>query len=109
MRTTHKLKLLLAAACLAQSAFASEVYLAAVPTAWRLQNYVPDTVLAFFTGAACTNGRLSFPASATAADKNRFVAMLMAAKATGKPIAVFYDDAGKPNECTIRSYALLEE
>jgi hypothetical protein len=35
---------------------------------WRLQNYVPDNVVIWFSGSPCVNGSLSLPASATKAD-----------------------------------------
>jgi hypothetical protein len=60
----------------------------AVPTAWRLENYVGTTgVAAWYTGSTCTNGGLGFNASATVDDKNRFWSLVMTAMSPPNPLA----------------------
>lgn len=80
----------------------------AVPTAWRLENYVGATgVAAWFTGSTCTNGGLGFNSSATADDKNRFWSLVMTAKVSGKPIGVIYTNIS--GSCQIASFYLKEQ
>lgn len=80
----------------------------AVPTAWRLENYVGATgVAAWYTGSPCTTGALSFNSSATADDKNRFWSLVMTAKVSGKPIGVAYTNVS--GSCQIVSFYLKEQ
>jgi len=69
---------------------------------WRLQNYVPGTVLVYFTSSPCVSGMLSFPTSATSDDKNRFWSLVLTAKATGKKVGVYYETVS--GSCQITSY-----
>jgi hypothetical protein len=69
---------------------------------WRLQNYVSNTVSAYFTGSSCTYGMLTFPSTASADDKNRFWALVLTAKTTGKKVGVFYETTS--GTCQITSY-----
>ncbi|MEJ2043236.1 MAG: hypothetical protein P8X74_01080 [Reinekea sp.] len=89
--------------------FAANVPISATPTAWRLQNYTGDNVVAWYTGSACTNGQLTFGSNASRDDKNRFWSVMMAAKVAGKPVVVFYDDSAAPARCIITSFLLKEE
>jgi hypothetical protein len=91
--------------CMLSAAQAATVSIVAVPTSWRLENYAGNSVVsAWFTGSSCTNGVLTFPSQATAADKNRFWALVLAAKLTQKAIFVFYDDA--IGGCQMISYGM---
>jgi len=96
-------KLFFALLCLGFSqAQAAAVQISAVPTGWRLENYPGDYVAVWFTPSPCASGQLSFPSTTSSADKNRFWALVLAAKLSQKPIFVFYDDQ-TPN-CTIYSF-----
>lgn len=80
----------------------------AVPTAWRLENYVGATgIAAWYTGSPCATGNLSFNSSATADDKNRFWSLVMTAKVSGKPIGVAYVNVS--GSCQIVSFYLKEQ
>lgn len=85
---------------------AAEVYLSAVPTAWRLQNYIPDTVALFLTGSGCGPvGFLYMPSNATKTDRDRLYNTIMAAKLAKKPVFIFYDST----TCVISSFGLSEQ
>ena len=55
----------------AQSAFATQMLLEAVPTAWRLQDYLDNTVTLYFTGSPCILGGVDKFGNATAGGKSR--------------------------------------
>jgi hypothetical protein len=74
----------------------------AVPTGWRLQNYVSNVVNIYFTGSACTSGALSLPANATSDDKNRLWSTILTAKATGRAVGIFYETVS--GNCNITSF-----
>lgn len=101
------MKMLLAALAatvlVATPAAAAEGLLEGDPATWRLQNFVPNTVMAFFTGSPCSNGRLSFSTSATVQDKDRFFSMVLTARATGRKMGVYYDTTS----CEIYSFYMF--
>src|SRR5438876_165256 len=99
-------KLFLALVCVGcfSQAQAASVQLSAVPTNWRLENYPGDGVYVWFTPSSCANGMLSLPSTTTSADRNRFWALVLAAKLSQKPIFVFYD--GQSPTCTIVSFGM---
>jgi len=79
----------------------------AVPTNWRLQNYVSSQgVVAWFTGSNCTNGLVSFDSSASADDKNRFYSTVLTAKISGKAVGIFYETTS--GACHITSFYLQQ-
>ena len=86
---------------------ARAAYLEGIPTNWRLQNYVPDGIAAYYTGSSCSslNGILQLNAAASQADKNRFWATISLAKAAGKTVFVYYDET---KDCAIQSFGLKE-
>jgi hypothetical protein len=86
---------------------AQEVQIAAVPTAWRVQNYVPQTVVLWFTGSTCANGQLTLPATAVKADSDRLYATVMMGKAAGKKVYVYY--TANAGGCLINSFGLEAE
>lgn len=87
-------------------ASAAEAYISAIPTSWRLQNYIPDTPTLFFSGSNCgPSGILAMPANATKADRDRLYNTIMAAKLAKKPVFIFYEST----TCTINSFGLLEQ
>jgi len=94
---------LLCVGCFSQ-AQADVVQLSAVPTNWRLENYPGDGVHLFFTPSPCTSGYMSLPSTMTSADRNRFWALVLAAKLSQKPIFVLYDNQSPG--CTIVSFGM---
>lgn len=92
--------------CWSGFANAQQQSVVAVPTAWRLQVYVPNLVNTYFTGAPCPNGELAFDANATADDKNRYWSMIMTAKVSQQPVEVLFVQSG--TKCYINSFLLLE-
>lgn len=84
--------------------FSASVVVKEIPNGWRLQNNVGGNVVAIWTGSSCEGGKLSFDATATTEDKNRFWSLVMAAKIGNKRIGVVYDDSTP--ECFIRGFFL---
>jgi len=78
------------------------IYLSAVPTAWRLQNYIPNAVVLYYTGSNCAQGILELSPSAVDADKNRLYATIMAAKASQLSVYVYYTQTA--TQCVIQSF-----
>ena len=79
------------------------------PSSWRLENYPGGTVVAWFTSSTCASGQVSFPASATQADMNRFWATVSIAKTTGKKMFLYYENVNAPASCPIASFGLDSE
>ncbi len=73
---------------------------------WRLQNYVPNNVVVYFTGSSCAQGSLTFSSAATADDRNRFYSLILTARSTGKKIGVFYETTS--GSCQIQSFYTLD-
>ena len=86
---------------------AATVIIDAVPATWRMENYPGNNVVAWFTGSSCTNGQLTFGTNWTTDDKDRFWALVMAAKVSGKTIGVAYDNA--TTGCPIISFYFKEQ
>lgn len=83
---------------------AAEVVISAVPTTWRLQNYMSSSGLVlWFTGSSCTNGLLTF-SNPSEQDKNRLWSLVLAAKLSGKAIFIYYDNAA--SNCPINSFGM---
>lgn len=91
---------LLGAVALPASALANSIE--AVPTGWRLENYIASqSVVLWFTGASdCTMGKLTAVMSQD--DYNRLWSLVITAKATGKPVGIFYN--ASDGVCTIGSF-----
>jgi hypothetical protein len=106
MEVTPKI-VLLGLSVSAGPALAANVIVEAIPMGWRLENYAGDSVVAYFTGSSCATGQLTFGSSATLNDKNRFWALVMTAKVSGKRIGVVYDNA--TSTCDIVSFYFKEE
>lgn len=104
-RTVRPLAMLLILTCTSIGATAAEIV--AVPTAWRLQNYVGSNVALWFTGSPCANGLLVLPANATTAEVNRLWSTVMGAKISGKRVQIFY--TVNADSCVIGSFGLIEE
>ncbi|WP_065187575.1 hypothetical protein [Shewanella woodyi] len=88
-----------------QSVFAANKNMSVVPSGWKLENYFGDSLVVFFSGSSCTNGRLSFPSNATVDDKNRFWSLILSAKATNSKVFVIYQDN---SNCTLVSFASID-
>jgi len=89
--------------CMSHSAFAEIIAMEVVPTAWKLENYVGNNVVVWYSGTTCNNGLLQFTDQATIDDKNRFWATIMSAKVSGKKVFVRYDNT---NSCKINSFGM---
>ncbi len=61
-----------------------------VPSGWQLINYKGSDVTVWWTSSPCLNGNISLPKTFTEADRNRFVAMILYAKATSRPMGIWY-------------------
>jgi hypothetical protein len=72
----------------------------------RLQNFEPDFVVVSFTGSTCTNGSLVFPSTATAGDRNRLWATVLAAKLSNRNIFFGYDNTSVPGSCIITNFGV---
>ena len=94
----------LALACMTSPVLASSNVIAAVPIAWRLENYVGNNVVVWGAGAPECTGNISFDSNATVDDRNRFWATIMTGKAAAKKVFIYYDTA----TCKIVSFGLLE-
>jgi hypothetical protein len=85
-------------------AHADEVFdVVAVPTTWRLENYVDGhRVMLWFTGAPqCANGNLS-GSGMSQDDFNRLWSLILTAKANNKPVSIRYTVTN--NTCNIVSF-----
>lgn len=80
----------------------ADTLIEAVPTGWRLQNYIGGTVTVYYTGTSCVSGSIQLPASATADEKNRFYSLVLAAKVAGKTVGIFYETTS--GNCQITSF-----
>ena len=94
---------------LGSSALAQRIQIYTDAKGWRLKNYPGNNVVAWYTESVCTAGRLAFDFNATNEDKNRFWSTVMAAKATGKKLFVFYNHDSATGACTIYSFGLREK
>lgn len=81
-------------------------FIEAVPTAWRLQNYIGGPMVVYFTGSPCQNGQIWMPTSATSDEENRFYSMIMSAKISGKEVGVYYTYDGA--SCIVTSFYVKE-
>jgi len=75
------------------------------PQGWKLENYIGGTVVAWYTGAQCPNGKVDFPDNATNMDRDRFWSLVLTAKVANKDVFVRYDNAS----CKIASFGLPQE
>ena len=77
--------------------------LEAVPTGWRLENYISNhTVKLWYTPATeCTNGGIEV-GSMTQDDHNRLWSLILTSKIINRPVGIFYNvNAGN---CTMISF-----
>ncbi|WP_410209745.1 hypothetical protein [Aquirhabdus sp.] len=101
-----KLMLLGFALCLSSLANAAIVTITAVPTGWRMANYMGDgALLVRNTGSTCATGKITMPTN-NEAQRNRFWALILAAKATSSTVVIEYDDS--TTLCTIVSFSMKE-
>ena len=98
MKATLKF-LVLAAALSSGLAQAAQQAIGAVPTAWRLQQYVGGVMIVYYTGAStCSNGGLIL--NGTDNEKNRFYGLVLASKLNKQGMFVYYEDT----TCIISSF-----
>lgn len=97
-------KFLLASALVTASTgcFAQILQLDVVPTNWKLENYMNDNIVVWYTESVCQNGKLTFSDNATTQDKNRFWSTLLSAKATNSEVFVRYEST----TCNIESFGV---
>jgi hypothetical protein len=88
------------------SSFATVQLISAVPTSWRLQDYVGSVVTVWFTPSPCTYGNLALPSGSTQAEINRFWALILGAKLSNRAVYVYYDDAAAPSSCIVTSFGM---
>lgn len=70
---------------------------------WRLENYTNGMVVVWFTGApGCNSGRVNLPSTLAQDDINRFFSMVLAAKATQRPMGFTYWGSG--DSCVLSSF-----
>ena len=99
IRQTLKAGAFVIAALLPGMALANSIE--AVPTAWRLENYVSDhKVVLWYTGSECTNGQLT--AAMSQDDYNRLWSLVMTSKVTSRAVGIRYDVSA--GVCTIVSF-----
>lgn len=103
MKMILRTLILLSAAYAGASSAASVM---GVPTAWRLENNIPNGVEIWYSGSSCASGRLTLPGTATTDDKNRLWSTIMAGKTSGKQVFVYYNET--LTNCPITSFGLLE-
>ena len=85
----------------APAAFA-DAFFEASPATWRLQNYVPNVLVAYYTPSTCASQVITFPSNATQDDRNRFYALVLSAQTTGKKVGVYYETVS--GGCQITSF-----
>lgn len=78
----------------------------AVPTPWRLQNYLGSVVTVYYTGSPCVSGNITMLTSTTTEERNRFWSLVMTGKASGKPVGISYTVSG--GNCTINDFFFPE-
>ena len=85
----------------------SSALIEAVPTNWRLQDYIDGNASLYFTGspAPCVNGNLVLVGGSAHGDSvNRLWSTIMTAKVSGKMVGIFYN----PTTCQIQNFYLKE-
>lgn len=71
------------------------------PANWRLQNYVNNNIVIWYTNSGCPSGQLVFP-GATTDDLNRLWSTVLAAKLANRSIGVSFNKIG--DSCQITSF-----
>lgn len=111
MKTFYRLvvRTLLTAALLGPAAAHADTVslIEAVPTAWRLQDYLDGAIITFFSGSSCSQGRLDLPASVSADSKNRYWSIITTAKVANKVVGIYY--VNNSGVCTILNFYLREQ
>ena len=78
----------------------------AVPTAWRLQDYLGGAIHIWFTGSSCSNGNLTLLASVPEGVKDRLWSTVMSGKLARHPVIIYYRVEG--GGCIIDNFSLKE-
>lgn len=90
---------------LSGTASADEASIIAVPTAWRMEDYMNGGVDVWYSGAACPTGHLILSPNAPSDTKNRFWSLIMTAKVARVPVGVYYDTA----TCVVTHFFMVEQ
>lgn len=85
----------------------ADTMIEAVPTAWRLQDYMNGALTTWYTGSSCASGQLILDVNAPADSKNRYWSLVMSAKMANKPIGVYYTVVN--GGCYITNFYLKEQ
>jgi hypothetical protein len=85
----------------------ADTMIEAVPTAWRLQDYLDGAVITWYTGSSCFQGQLILPATVSADSRNRYWAIITTAKVAGKAVGVYF--VNNSGTCTITNFYLKEQ
>ena len=93
--------------CIPITLYADIVQLTVVPSSWKLENYLNSNVVVWNSGSSCTNGKITFPSTATIDDKRFFWSTVMAAKVSKQQIFVRYNNS--TTSCHIVSFGLPQE
>jgi hypothetical protein len=101
IRLSRVLALLLLPAALPSMASANS--LEAVPTGWRLENYISNhTVKLWFTPATeCTSGGIEV-GSMSQDDHNRLWSLILTSKIANRPVGIYYNASA--GNCTMISF-----
>lgn len=94
----------LAALLAPASAYATQDLIEAVPTAWRVQDYMAGGLYVYYTGSPCAQGELILPSTSSSDVTNRFWSLIITAKSMGKTVGVYFDSVS----CNIASYYIKE-
>jgi hypothetical protein len=106
MRRINQIALFCLAA-FAGPSFAADVMVEAVPTNWRMEDYLGGAIDIWYSGSSCANGHMVLSAATPADVRSRFWSLVLTAKATGKYIGVFYDDTS--SSCLITHFYSKEQ
>lgn len=82
----------------------ADALLSGVPTGWLIQQYVGAQLSTFNAGSSCAQGSLNFTAAATSDEKNRYISMVVTAKAAGRNMRVYYETS--TGYCYITSFGI---
>lgn len=85
----------------ATPAVAAEQVMIESAAAWRLQNYVNNNVVIWFTSSGCPTGQLVFP-GATTDDLNRLWSTVLSAKIAHRSVGISFNKIG--DSCQINSF-----
>jgi hypothetical protein len=104
---TKRLAILLLILIFSKLALAQTGSIIAIPSTWRLENYVSDNVVLWYTGSTCANGLMKLPVSASKADRDRLWVTVSLGKSSDKKVFIIYYP--QSTTCEIISFGLMED